>query len=66
MVGNPFGLGGTVTAGIISAEGHDGGKGSYDSFLQIDAPMNKGDSGGPTFNLMGEFVGVKASGDLAS
>ena len=48
-IGNPFGLGGTVTAGIVSAEGRDIGSGPYDSFLQIDAPINKGNSGGPTF-----------------
>ena len=52
-IGNPYGLGGTVTAGIVSAEGRDIGAGPYDSFLQIDAPINKGNSGGPTFNLQG-------------
>ena len=60
-IGNPFGLGGTVTAGIISAEGRDIGNGPYDSFLQIDAPINKGNSGGPTFNLKGEVVGVNTA-----
>jgi len=60
-IGNPFGLGGTVTAGIISAEGRDIGSGPYDSFLQIDAPINKGNSGGPTFNLKGEVVGVNTA-----
>ena len=60
-VGNPYGLGGTVTAGIISAEGRDIGEGPYDSFLQIDAPINKGNSGGPTFNLKGEVVGVNTA-----
>ena len=60
-IGNPFGLGGTVTAGIISAEGRDIGDGPYDSFLQIDAPINKGNSGGPTFNLKGEVVGVNTA-----
>ncbi len=60
-VGNPYGLGGTVTAGIISAEGRDIGDGPYDSFLQIDAPINKGNSGGPTFNLKGEVVGVNTA-----
>jgi serine protease Do len=60
-IGNPFGLGGTVTAGIISAEGSDIGEGPYDSFLQIDAPINKGNSGGPTFNLKGEVVGVNTA-----
>ena len=49
-VGNPFGLGGTVTAGIVSARGRDIGSGPYDDFLQIDAPVNHGNSGGPTFN----------------
>ena len=60
-IGNPFGLGGTVTAGIVSAEGRDIGSGPYDSFLQIDAPINKGNSGGPTFNLKGEVVGVNTA-----
>ncbi len=49
-VGNPFGLGGTVTAGIVSARGRDIGSGAYDDFIQIDAPVNRGNSGGPTFN----------------
>src|SRR6266481_6013835 len=49
-VGNPFGLGGTVTAGIVSASGRDIGNGPYDDFIQIDAPVNKGNSGGPAFN----------------
>ena len=60
-VGNPFGLGGTVTAGIVSARGRDIGAGPYDDFLQIDAPINKGNSGGPTFNLAGEVVGVNTA-----
>ncbi len=60
-IGNPFGLGGTVTAGIVSADGRDIGEGAYDSFLQIDAPINKGNSGGPTFNLRGEVVGVNTA-----
>ena len=60
-VGNPFGLGGTVTAGIISAEGRDIGSGPYDNFLQIDAPVNNGNSGGPTFNTQGEVVGVNTA-----
>ncbi len=60
-IGNPYGLGGTVTAGIISAEGRDIGDGPYDSFLQIDAPINKGNSGGPTFNLDGQVVGVNTA-----
>ena len=57
-VGNPFGLGGTVTAGIVSARARDIGVGPYDDFLQIDAPVNRGNSGGPAFNLKGEVVGV--------
>lgn len=59
-VGNPFGLGGTVTAGIISAFGRDIGSGPYD-FLQIDAAVNRGNSGGPTFNLEGDVVGVNTA-----
>ena len=53
-VGNPFGLGGTVTAGIVSASGRDIGSGPYDDFIQIDAPVNKGNSGGPTFDMQGD------------
>ena len=60
-VGNPFGLGGTVTAGIVSARGRDIGAGPYDDFLQIDAPINKGNSGGPTFNVNGEVVGMNTA-----
>jgi serine protease Do len=60
-IGNPFGLGGTVTSGIVSARGRDIGAGPYDDFLQIDAPINKGNSGGPTFNLRGEVVGVNTA-----
>ncbi|HEX9169660.1 MAG TPA: Do family serine endopeptidase [Roseiarcus sp.] len=60
-IGNPYGLGGTVTAGIISAEGRDIGDGPYDRFLQIDAPINKGNSGGPTFNTKGEVVGMNTA-----
>ena len=60
-VGNPFGLGGTVTAGIVSARGRDIGNGPYDDFLQIDASINKGNSGGPSFNLNGEVVGVNSA-----
>ena len=60
-IGNPYGLGGTVTAGIISAEGRDIGDGPYDRFLQIDAPINRGNSGGPTFNLQGQVVGVNTA-----
>jgi len=57
-VGNPFGLGGTVTAGIVSAHSRDVGAGSYNDFIQIDAPVNKGNSGGPTFDMDGNVVGV--------
>ncbi len=60
-VGNPFGLGGTVTRGIISARGRDIGNGPYDDFLQVDAAINKGNSGGPTFNLDGEVVGINTA-----
>ena len=60
-VGNPFGLGGTVTAGIVSARGRDIGSGPYDDFLQIDAPVNRGNSGGPTFNVNGDVVGVNTA-----
>jgi serine protease Do len=60
-VGNPFGLGGTVTSGIISARGRDIGSGPYDDFLQIDASINKGNSGGPTFNLDGEVIGINTA-----
>ncbi len=60
-VGNPFGLGGTVTAGIVSARGRDIGAGPYDDFLQIDAPVNRGNSGGPTFNTEGQVVGINTA-----
>jgi serine protease Do len=60
-VGNPFGLGGTVTAGIVSARGRDIGSGPYDDFLQIDAAVNRGNSGGPTFNAKGDVVGVNTA-----
>ncbi len=60
-IGNPYGLGGTVTAGIVSAEGRDIGDGPYDRFIQIDAPINRGNSGGPTFNMKGEVVGVNTA-----
>ena len=60
-VGNPFGLGGTVTAGIVSARGRDIGSGPYDDFIQIDAPVNHGNSGGPTFNNEGDVVGVNTA-----
>src|SRR5437899_8099471 len=60
-VGNPFGLGGTVTAGIVSASGRDIGHGPYDDFIQIDAPVNKGNSGGPAFDTSGEVMGVNTA-----
>jgi serine protease Do len=60
-VGNPFGLGGTVTAGIVSARGRDIGEGPYDSFIQIDAPINQGNSGGPLFTQDGKVVGVNSA-----
>ena len=60
-IGNPYGLGNTVTAGILSAKGRDIGDGPYDRFLQIDAPINKGNSGGPTFNEEGQVVGVNTA-----
>jgi serine protease Do len=59
-VGNPFGLGGTVTAGIVSAHGRDIAPGPYD-YMQIDAAVNKGNSGGPSFNLQGDVVGVNSA-----
>jgi len=60
-VGNPFGLGGTVTAGIVSARGRDIGSGPYDDYVQIDAPVNKGNSGGPTFDMEGNVIGVNTA-----
>src|SRR5688572_18279466 len=60
-MGNPFGLDGTVTAGIVSAHGRDIGAGPYNDFIQIDAPVNRGNSGGPTFNTKGEVVGVNTA-----
>lgn len=60
-VGNPFGLGGTVTAGIVSARGRDIGAGPYDDFIQVDAAVNRGNSGGPTFNLTGEVIGINTA-----
>jgi serine protease Do len=60
-MGNPFGLGGTVTAGIVSAQGRDIGSSPYDDYIQIDAPVNRGNSGGPTFNLKGEVIGVNTA-----
>jgi serine protease Do len=60
-VGNPFGLGGTVTAGIVSARGRNIGSGPYTDYLQIDAPINRGNSGGPAFNTAGEVIGVNSA-----
>lgn len=60
-VGNPFGLGGTVTAGIVSARGRNIDAGPYDDFLQIDAPINQGNSGGPLFNMDGAVIGVNTA-----
>jgi serine protease Do len=57
-VGNPFGLGGTVTAGIVSAHDRDLNNGPYDNYLQIDAPINPGNSGGPLFNQSGQVIGI--------
>jgi len=60
-VGNPFGLGGTVTAGIISARGRDIHSGPYDDFLQVDASINQGNSGGPTFDMAGDVIGINTA-----
>jgi serine protease Do len=60
-IGNPFGLGGTATAGIVSARGRDINSGPYDDYLQLDAPINFGNSGGPVFNVSGEVVGVNTA-----
>jgi serine protease Do len=60
-VGNPFGLGGTVTAGVVSARGRDIGSGPYDDYIQIDAPVNKGNSGGPSFDVNGNVIGVNTA-----
>jgi serine protease Do len=60
-VGNPFGLGGSVTAGIVSARGRDLHSGPFDDFLQIDASINQGNSGGPTFSMDGEVVGINTA-----
>lgn len=59
-VGNPFGLGGTATAGIISAIGRPIGNATYNDFIQVDAPINRGNSGGPTFDLSGNVIGVNS------
>ena len=60
-IGNPFGLGGTVTAGIVSARSRDIGAGNYDDFIQTDASINRGNSGGPLVNLAGEVVGINTA-----
>ncbi|MBN8891902.1 MAG: serine protease [Rhodospirillales bacterium 70-18] len=60
-IGNPFGLGGSVTAGIISARGRDISQGPYDNFIQTDAAINKGNSGGPLFNMAGEVIGINTA-----
>jgi serine protease Do len=60
-IGNPFGLGGTVTAGIVSARGRDIQQGPYDNFIQTDAPINRGNSGGPLFNMDGEVIGMNTA-----
>ena len=59
--GNPFGVGTSVTAGIISARGRDIGAGPFDDFIQIDAPINPGNSGGPTFNMEGQVIAVNTA-----
>jgi serine protease Do len=59
--GNPFGLGGSVTAGIVSARGRDIGAGPFDDFIQTDAPINPGNSGGPLFNMAGEVIGINTA-----
>jgi len=59
--GNPFGLGGSVTAGIISARGRDLGAGPFDNFLQLDAPINPGNSGGPIFNMDGQVIAISTA-----
>jgi serine protease Do len=60
-IGNPFSLGGTVTAGIVSARNRDINSGPYDNYIQTDAPINRGNSGGPLFNLDGEVVGINTA-----
>lgn len=60
-VGNPYGLGGTVTAGIVSALGRRLDTDTYDNFIQIDAPINKGNSGGPSFDVDGDVIGVNTA-----
>lgn len=60
-IGNPFGLGGTVTAGIVSARGRDIGNGPYDDYIQTDASINRGNSGGPLFNVAGDVIGINTA-----
>lgn len=60
-IGNPYGLGGTVTAGIVSARGRNINAGPYDDFIQVDAPINRGNSGGPLFNMNGEVIGINTA-----
>ncbi len=60
-IGNPFGLGGTVTAGIVSARGRDINSGPYDDFIQTDASINRGNSGGPMFNMKGNVIGINTA-----
>jgi serine protease Do len=60
-IGNPFGLGGTLTTGVVSALGRDIGSGPYDDFIQIDASINRGNSGGPAFNLSGQVIGMNTA-----
>jgi serine protease Do len=60
-IGNPFGLGGSVTAGIVSARGRDISQGPYDNFIQTDAAINKGNSGGPLFDMDGEVIGINTA-----
>ncbi|NDE90576.1 MAG: DegQ family serine endoprotease [Alphaproteobacteria bacterium] len=61
VIGNPFGLGGTVTTGIISARARDINSGPYDDYIQTDAPINRGNSGGPMFNMKGEVIGMNTA-----
>src|SRR5262249_23658054 len=66
-VGNPYGLGGTVTAGIVSARGRDEiGSGQYTDYLQVDAAINQGNSGGPTFDMSGRVIGMNTLGYVSS
>ena len=60
-IGNPFGLGNTVTAGIVSAKYRQIGAGSYDNFIQTDASINPGNSGGPLLNMQGQVIGINAA-----